>query len=307
VAEQRPLSYVREGYLDSTRTEAVTIFPIAAEREEEAGAVIRISDITEAKMMEKALIRSEKLASVGVLSAGIAHEINNPNNFIMFNVPVLRRYLAAIMPIIKTHAGQNGDDLFGLSPEEFVRDLEELTESIEHGSQRIKGIVAELKDFSSLGDQEKTVWGNPEPAIRQAIRLARVHLKGAVKQFTVDIPEVLPDTFFEMGRLEQVIVNILINATQAVNKEDSQVSLRVWVVASEPRQLAIAVSDNGYGMDEVQLTRIFDPFYTTKSPGIGTGLGLYICHNLIHKVGGRIEVESQVGEGTTFTVFLSCI
>jgi nitrogen-specific signal transduction histidine kinase len=95
VSGDKQVCFVREGYIDPERVESVTIFPISAEHEEYSGAVIRISDITEARMMEKALLRSENLASIGVLSSGVAHEINNPNNFIMFNIPVLRRYLGA--------------------------------------------------------------------------------------------------------------------------------------------------------------------------------------------------------------------
>jgi PAS domain S-box-containing protein len=307
VSGGKQVSFVREGYMDPERLESVTIFPVLAENEGLSGAVIRIADITDARMMENALLRNQKLASIGVLSSGIAHEINNPNNFIMFNVPVLRRYLGAILPIVKSHAAAHADfKLFGMSFEAFERDLFELADSIEKGSERIKNIVSELKEFSSLGDQREAAWRNPEQTIAQAVRFSRNHLKERVKRLDVDIPEDLPDTFFEARGLEQVIVNLLINAAQAADKENSWVRLKVAVEGQETRYLVILIKDNGCGIDEKGMAMIFDPFYTTKAPGVGTGLGLYVSHNLIEKVGGSIRVNSRVEHGSTFRIMLLC-
>lgn len=307
VTGDKQVCFVRKGYMDSERLESVTIFPISADNEEHSGAVIRISDITEARMMEKAILRSEKLASIGVLSSGIAHEINNPNNFIMFNVPVLRRYLGAILPIVEAHAAGHADfTLFGMPYEAYERDLFELTDSIEKGSERIKNIVSELKAFSYLEDQEKAAWGNPEQTIAQAVRFSRDHLKERVKRFDVDIPEGLPDAFFEAGGLEQVIVNLLINAAHAADKETSWIRLKARIEDGDNRYFVIEITDNGCGIDEKHMTKIFDPFFTTKPPGEGTGLGLYVCHSLIQKVGGSIEVNSTVGEGSNFRIKLLC-
>lgn len=307
ISGEKPVTFTQPGPSNPERIESVTVFPIAAENAEGSSAVIRISDITQARMMEKSLLRTEKLASIGVLSSGIAHEINNPNNFIMFNIPVLRRYLGAILPIVMEHAaGHPGRSLFGMSFEEFEGDLFDLTDSIEKGSERIKNIVAELKEFSSLGDQEEALWGNPELTINQAIRIARVQLKNKVTQLEVDIPRNLSHVFFEPRGLEQVIVNLLINAAQAADKEDSWISLKAKIEHEAALSYVIEIADNGCGIDETIIGKIFDPFYTTKPPGVGTGLGLYVCHNLMEKMGGRIDVTSCVGEGSTFRLLLPC-
>jgi len=310
VAGNEEVTFFREGYMDPEKFESVTIFPIFSEKPEDSGAVIRVTDITKARMMEKALIRSEKLASIGVLTAGVAHEINNPNNFIMFNVPVLRRYyLEAILPIIKEHAASHSDStslFFGMSFEEFEKDLGELADAIENGSERIKTIVSELKGFSSPDDKEKIGWFDSQVAINQAIRYARVQLKDTVKRLDVDLQPGLPHAFFEQGRLEQAIVNLLINAAQAADKKDSWVMLRAKVEDEDFKHLVIEVEDNGSGIEEKNLVKLFDPFFTTKAPGFGTGLGLYVCQNLIDKAGGSIDVQSRLGEGTTFTIRLLC-
>jgi len=307
VSGEKIVCFERKGYMNPERLESVTIFPVSAENEEGSGAVIRISDITESSMMEKTLLRSEKLASIGVLSSGIAHEINNPNNFIMFNIPVLRRYLGAILPIFRTHLTAHGDpELFGMSFAEFERDIFDLTDSIENGSERIKNIVAELKDFSCLGDLDETSWGNPEQSIMNAVRISSVQLKGRIKRFDVNIPKDLPEVLFSARGLEQVIVNLLINAAHAADKEESWISLKALVKSGENRFFVIEITDNGCGIDKKDLERIFDPFFTTKPPGLGTGLGLYVCHNLIEKAGGSINVDSSVGVGTSFRIMLLC-
>jgi signal transduction histidine kinase/CheY-like chemotaxis protein len=307
IFKEMKLTFSREGFMDPERVELVTLFPLRAENEEEAGAVIRISDITEAKMIEKSLLRTEKLASIGVLSSGVAHEINNPNNFIMFNIPILRRYLGAILPVVKEHsASLSESSLFGMSFEEFEKDLFDLTDSIEKGSERIKSIVAELKDFSSLGDKEEMEWKSPEQTIEQAVRISSVQLKNKVKHFEIDIPKDLPDALFDVRGLEQVIVNLLINAAQAADKKDSWIRIKAKVNGEATPLYVIEISDNGCGMEEKIISKIFDPFYTTKPPDIGTGLGLYVCYNLIEKMGGRIEVMSHAGIGSTFSICLPC-
>ena len=305
VAGQKLVTFSRRGHMDRERYESITIFPIIAEKREDSGAVIRISDITEAKMMEKLLIRTEKLASIGVLSAGVAHEINNPNNFIMFNIPVLRRYLGEMLPLVRGHAaGLGASFFFGMSYDDFEKDLFELIDSIENGSERIKKIVAELKQFSSPEEENQTERVNPEKLIGQALRLAHVHLKDTVKRVEVQVPPGLPDILFETGRLEQVLVNLMINAAQAMDKADSWLCIRARAEGEAETFLVIEIEDNGCGMDEEGLEKVFDLFYTTKAPGIGTGLGLYVCHNLIDKAGGCLTVASRVGQGSIFSVRL---
>jgi signal transduction histidine kinase len=209
--------------------------------------------------------------------------------------------------VIKEHAAVQADSaLFGMSLEEFERDLLDLADSIEKGSERIKTIVDELKDFSCLGEQTETLSGNPAQTIAQAVRICRVQLKSKVRNLYINIPKGLPNAYFEVKGLEQTIVNILINAAQAADKQDSWVRLKAMIVDNGKRYFVIEISDNGCGMEANNLKKIFDPFYTTKPSGQGTGLGLYVCHNLIEKMGGHMDVESSLGKGSTFKIMLRC-
>ena len=141
--------------------------------------------------------------------------------------------------------------------------------------------------------------------IARVISICGNKINSAVKSFDVNIPPNLPLIKTDPKIVEQVLVNLLVNATQAVDKKDSWVRLKVTVGNSSSDQLMIEVSDNGSGMNEETIKKIFDPFFTTKSPGKGTGLGLSISHNLIEKIGGRIEVESEPGKGSTFKCMLN--
>ncbi len=307
VANGENVVFERRSRISPERVEQVTVFNISDEEGKPKGAVVRIRDITDMKAMQKALLRSEKLASIGVLASGIAHEINNPNNFITFNIPILKRYLSVILPIVAEYAAvRDGFQLFGMPFAEFEKDCFELVGNIENGSQRIKATVSELKDFSALRAEEKKELVNPRRVVYQAVNLARGEIKHAVKRFEVNVPENMPEVLIDSKALEQVIVNLLINAAQAADKPETWIRLDVEAAAAgdEEKELIIAIQDNGCGIEEKDLGKIFDPFFTTKPAGQGTGLGLYVCHNLMEGMGGRIEVRSTKGEGTEFKIRL---
>jgi PAS domain S-box-containing protein len=297
--------FEREGLKDPDRLERVFVYPLKRGFAKNTGVLIRISDITEEKMMEKRLSQSEKLASLGLLVSGIAHEINNPNNFIFFNVPILRNYLQEVFPVIDAYAKSNpGYEILGMSYEEFHQDLWKLLDNMEHGATRINSTVSSLSEFSRLRDKESHQRINLKQLIENAVAICHGQITKMVNAFELEIPEGLPQVNTEPGSLEQVLINLLINAAQAANKKRSWVRLKVQWVDSTMDQVIIEVSDNGCGMSEEIKERIFEPFFTTKSAGAGTGLGLYICHNLIEGLGGHIEVESVLGKGSKFRVVL---
>ena len=270
------------------------------------GYLLQIRDITKKKLMERQLIRSEKMASLGFLVSGIAHEINNPNNFISFNVPILREYLQEIIPMLDDYAKDHPDiEISNMPYEDFRKDIFNLLDNLEHGSSRISQIVSGLKEFLRGQDETALVEVDLNQVISRTISICRNKINSAVKSFDVNIPPKLPLIKSDPKIVEQVLVNLLINATQAVDKKDSWVRLKVTVDGSGSDQLMIEVSDNGSGMNEETIKKIFDPFFTTKPPGKGTGLGLSISHNLIEKIGGRIEVESEPGKGSTFKCMLN--
>jgi len=301
----RPLIFEREFDEDPYRLEKVFIYPLKDHRDQNTGFLVRINDVTEEKMMEKRLTQSEKLASLGLLLSGIAHEINNPNNFIFFNIPILRSYLEELMPIIDEYANSNQDyELLGMPYQDFRQDLLKLLDNMEHGAARINATVSRLKEFSKLRNKENMRWIDLNQLIEDAVAICQGQINKMVQSFEVDIPDGLPKIHTEPGSLEQILINLLINAAQAANKKKSWVRLEVKQGDSSRDQVSIEISDNGCGMNEQTRKRIFEPFFTTKNAGSGTGLGLYICHNLIGSLGGVIEVESRPGRGSKFKVVL---
>ncbi len=175
---------------------------------------------------------------------------------------------------------------------------------MEHGSVRINTTVSGLKKFSRKNGKKENRAVDLRQVIDKTVAICRGEMRKKVKSFEVNIPEGLPKIQTDPEAIEQILVNQLINAVQAADKKQSRVSLDVSVAGTRPDQLVIEVSDNGCGMDEETKKKIFDPFFTTKQPDVGTGLGLYVCHNLVDSLRGRIEVDSEPGEGSTFRVIL---
>lgn len=265
-----------------------------------------ISDITERRALQKQLLHREKLASLGLLVSGITHEINNPNTFISFNLPILRDYLSALMPIFDEYASQHPDLRFFYMPyPRFRADLFKLLDNMEHGTSRISGIVSSLKNFLRKRDGSELQRTDISSLIEQIVSISQPEIRKKVKSFHVIVPGGLPEITTDPEAVQQVVLNLLINAAQACEKPDSEVTLRVGRLAVDERSLFIEVRDNGKGMDDAVKRRIFDPFFTTKGSVSGTGLGLYICYNLLQNLGGQIEVDSTPGQGSTFRVILT--
>jgi signal transduction histidine kinase len=294
--------------MNSELLERVVVYPVEEKSDEDGSAIIRITDITESKMLERQLIQNEKMASLGVLISGIAHEINNPNNYISVNIPILRDYLNIVMPIVDEYVQKNPDmEIMYMSYAEFREDIFELIDNVQHGSRQIKSIVRDLKVFSAVDKDKKNEKIDLKPMIEKVVSFCSSRIRRSVKTFNVQMPENLPEAAVESQLLEQVLINLLINAAQAFDKavdENSEVNLSVSMDHIKENQLTIDVSDNGCGMDEETMEKIFDPFFTTKSSEEGTGLGMYIVHNLIEKMGGKIEVDSRLGQGSNFRVLL---
>jgi PAS domain S-box-containing protein len=271
-----------------------------------SGYLMQIHDITEKKILERQLMQSEKLASLGFLISGVAHEINNPNNFISFNIPILRDYMNEFIPILDEYQKDHPDiEVCGMTYDEFKKDIYNLVGNIEHGSSRINLIVTSLKEFVRSQKKIDLVDVDLSQVISKAVSICRSKIDSMVQSFTVEVPQNLPTIKTDPRIVEQVLVNLLINAAQSVEKEGSMVNLNIDAGGSLSGHLKIEVSDNGRGIDEETKKKIFDPFFTTKSPGEGTGLGLSICHNLAEQIGARIEVRSKPKRGSTFSIILN--
>ncbi len=285
--------------------EEVRAYYFTNEKKGVEGAIVQIRDITNEKNLERELMHSERLSAIGLLSAGMAHEINNPNNFILFNIPILKEYVDEIMPILESYAADHPDmDFCGMPFDEFVQDLDKLLDNMEHGSKRITDIIHRLRDYSMPGDPQFKDSIDVESVIQKAVALCRIRFKRRLRNLKIRCQEDLPNIRINEQALEQVLVNIIINAVQSTDKANSSISIDARLRRGKRRQLVIEVSDNGCGMSEEALNMIFKPFYTTKAHDMGSGLGLYVSNNIIEAMGGQIRVESKLGEGSKFSIML---
>ena len=306
VSGNRVFSFERRGFMESERLERVWIYPVMEKTRDVGDAVIHIRDITEQRRIENQLIQSEKLASLGVLVSSIAHEINNPNSFVTFNLPILKEYIDALLPYVDKFAAGHPDlELFNMPYSEFRADMIKLIQNVDRGAKRISTFVSNLREFSQHQGKKPKKWVDLNTVIQKVLSICGGNIKKTVTSFELSIPDNFPAVYSDPHVLEQVLFNILMNAAQAVDKEKSWVMLNATFGKSMREHIIIEISDNGCGMDAETKRHIFDPFFTTKPPTEGTGLGLYVTHNLIQSIGGYIEVDSEPGRGSTFRLILS--
>ncbi|MCA9650104.1 MAG: PAS domain-containing protein [Myxococcales bacterium] len=246
-------------------------------------------DVTERKRLQDRVTHSERMATVGTLAAGVAHEINNPLTWVIANLDAIDRGL---------------EDLHGAGARagEEIDQLSKLIAEAQQGADQVKRIVRDLLTYSR-SQPERLERVDVEEALDIAVNIATNQFKyraSLVRDYG-HAPAVVAD----QSRLTQVFVNLIVNAAQAIperRNRDGVIELRTSV--DEDGRVRVAVSDNGLGMPESVRSRIFDPFYTTKPVGVGTGLGLSISSNIIKSFRGEIEVESQEGKGTRISVVL---
>jgi signal transduction histidine kinase len=254
------------------------------------------------------LLQSEKMASIGVLAAGIAHEINNPIGFVNSNLHTLQTYVYDMLKLLAAYEQAEGSliadalqEINRLKSEIDIRylrgDIDDLLRESQDGLQRVKRIVLDLKDFSHVDEAERQV-ANLEQGLDSTLNVVWNELKykaEVIKEYG-SIPEI--ECF--PSQLNQVFMNLLVNAVQAI-EEHGRITLRTGVAADD---LWIEVEDTGKGIPPEHLGRLFEPFFTTKPVGQGTGLGLSLSYGIVQKHDGRIEVKSEVGKGSVFRVVL---
>jgi len=257
------------------------------------------------------LLQSEKLASIGQLAAGVAHEINNPIGFVNSNLGTLKGYVATLLALIDTipaslepllardeAARDNLASLFRQADLEFIReDIPSLINESIDGTSRVRKIVQDLRDFSRTGDISLE-WVDLHAGLESTLNVV-----GNEIRFKADIVREygrLPKVQCRPSQINQVFMNLLLNAVQAI-AEHGTITLRSG--ATEDR-VWLAISDTGSGIPPEIRARIFDPFFTTKPVGKGTGLGLSLSYGIIEKHGGSIKVDSAPDQGSTFTIHL---
>lgn len=259
------------------------------------------------KEQEKQLIHADKMASLGTLVSGVAHEINNPNASIMLNAPLISNIWQGTAALLKRQGIQNGETMVGpMSLEAAMEEVPAMLEDITKCSRRVKNIVEKLKEFARQPEDRAFVSVDVNEVVESAVRL----LKGQIEQMTRNlglhlVPD-LPPIQGNFQEIEQVVINLIVNALQALRDPEKSVTIITSYDERDSRAI-VTVQDEGKGIPEAELQKIMDPFYTTKRDKGGTGLGLSISFGIVKNHGGSLHFFSKVGEGTaaTFTLPVS--
>ncbi len=313
LAANRELALMNDKLLDANKEleKEIAERKLAEERLEKA--------YTELKNAQEKIIQQEKMASIGQLAAGVAHEINNPMGFIISNLSSLKGYTTKIATFLKAQ-DETVIELQGVCDEEqgvdekkavlfqrlqdmkrsqkidyIMGDTEDLIKETQEGANRVKNIVQDLKGFTRM-TVDDSMAADINAGLESTINIIWNELKyktTLVKDFA-DLPLVTCNP----GQMNQVFMNILLNAVQAIDTQ-GEIRIKTW---SEKNNILVSISDTGCGMPHEVVNRIFEPFFTTKEVGKGTGLGLSISYEIIKNHGGDIKVDSKMGEGTTFIV-----
>jgi len=252
----------------------------------------------EAEQRRRQLIEADKMVSLGILVAGVAHEINNPNNFITMNAPILHRAWEDFLPILEEHYQEHGDfPVAGIPFSEMREHIPELFSGILDGSERIRKIVFNLRDYARQGISDMDQNVDLNTALRAALVLLANPLKKATDHLSIRYGENLPPVRGNFQRVEQVIINLLQNAYQSLTSPDNHLTVSTGL---DPKTdtLFVEIADQGGGISPKNLKRILDPFFTTKRDDGGSGLGLSISAGIMEEHGGRLEFISQPGKGT---------
>ncbi len=248
-----------------------------------------LQDTTQQRQLQANLRQADRLASVGSMAAGVAHEINNPLAYVITNLELLQEALA-------------GPEGRTLDPELETRMRRIVTDALD-GSERVRRIVGDLKRFSRTSEDEPDGAVDVHAVLDVAVDISRNEIRH--RALLVRSFDQVPAVRGNEGRLTQVFVNLLVNAAHAIaDDQASQNRIELRTAVGEDGLVEVSVCDTGCGIPNEIIDRIFDPFFTTKPQGMGTGLGLSICHGIVTRLGGSLRVESRVGEGTTVTVSL---
>ena len=260
--------------------------------------------LEELRRHQDKLIQADKMASLGTLVSGVAHEINNPNGLLLLDIPVLKRVHDDAEEILETHFREHGDFTLGGVPYSEMRDeIPRILDEMQDGAQRIKRIVNDLKDFARRDDAGQKELIDVEAVARTALRLVDPTIRCATGNFEAVYAGSLPKILGNGQRIEQVIVNLVLNACQALPDQDKGVLLSTSF-DKKRKTVLIQVRDEGVGIAEEHLPYLMDPFFTTKRDTGGTGLGLSVSAGIVKEHGGTLLFESIPGAGTTVTLSL---
>ena len=248
------------------------------------------------------LLQADKMASLGTLSAGIAHEINNPNQYILTNTTILNKFFDSVKPVLDRYQKEHSDfSVNGIPYSEIRERIPAAISALRKGSERIKRIVDGLRDFARQNPDEKMKNVDLNSVVRSAGRLVETMVRKSTEHFIMNLAPDLPEIQGNFQRLEQVVINILINACQALTDKSKRIEILTTYDCSKDTVI-LKVIDEGRGVSIDDQRHIFDPFFTAQRDHVSTGLGLSISKSIIDKHGATIDFNSELGKGTTLTL-----
>ncbi|WP_459855709.1 transporter substrate-binding domain-containing protein [Humidesulfovibrio idahonensis] len=268
-------------------------------RKQVAQRTVSLSNaLEELSRNQRQLVQADKMAALGILVSGVAHEINNPNGLILLNIPILRRVLADVTSILDRLRETEGElTLGGIPYERMRRELPVILEDMQEGAMRIKRIVNDLKEFSKPEEGVTRVLVDMNDASRKAVRLVETTIRKCTDHFSTRYEADLPMVWANSQRIEQVMINLVLNACQALPDKSRAIDISTWH-DEENGKVVFCVRDEGKGIAPEHLPHLTDPFFTTKRDTGGTGLGLSVSTGILKEYGGSLSFESAVGQGT---------
>lgn len=276
------------------------------------GVVFIAKDITEEKRLQQEseyrlqqIIQADKLKSLGEMVASVAHEVNNPNSFILYNAALLEDTWKKFKPIIDHYLDNNSDNTIPIKEyKEMSNELSDVIDSMRTGSKRIKNVVANVKDFARSDEGKAKVDINLNEVIEKAFEIIGAKVRRLVAEVSIRKAEGLPVIKGHFQKMEQVLINLIDNSIQSIaNRKSGKLVVSTRFI-KRLNAILIEVEDNGRGIKKEYLTRIFEPFFTTRRDIGGTGLGLSVSYEIVNAHGGKIGVISKEGVGTKFLVIL---
>ena len=270
-----------------------------------------INDITDLKRAEydnaiknRQLQQADKMASLGILVSGIAHEVNNPNNFILLNIHLFSKIWKDIKPILDGYYNDNGDFvLAGMLYSKVIEKIDQSLEGIKIGSERIKTITKNLTEYAAADSGDLNEFVDVNKVIETAILITNNLIKESTNNFQVEYGKDIPLIKGNEQQLEQVLINIISNACQSLKDNNSEIKVKSYF-HRESNQVRINIADKGIGINKEDLKYIMDPFFTTKRNVGGTGLGLSVSYAIIKNHGGSLSLSSEPNFGTNVNVSL---
>jgi signal transduction histidine kinase len=256
---------------------------------------------------QQQLQQAQKMETLGTLVAGVAHEINNPINLIMYNIPLLQKIWTDFMPVLKERQQMEPNLRFGGFDYEFLDDnLVQLIADMDMAAHRVAKTVSDLKNFSRQSNVAEKASLQINSAVRNAMRLAQTTLRTSSVDVELHLGEDLPDIDGNLQSIEQIILNILINAVQSIDHDQGKIGVSTGFRNQDGR-VFIRIADNGRGISDAIADKVFLPFITDKQSEGGTGLGLSVSYSLVKAHEGEIIFDTIPGSGTSFTVLLPSI